>query len=113
MHEQDSPAPADVEPGSDRASELLCSTLVVRTVLQASATLAHMSREPTLAALDGEAEHLAVTDIGAAERAMTSLLQVAEGLKRALMNARMAESISAAIVRAAHILPDPATEEAA
>jgi hypothetical protein len=91
----------------------MCSTLVVRTVLQASATLAHMSRDPTLRALDGETEHLAVTDIRAAECAMTSLLQVAESLKRALTDARMAQAISSAIVRAAYILPDSAAEEAA
>jgi hypothetical protein len=113
MLKHDSSAPGAAHPGSDQGSELMCSTLVVRTVLQASATLAHMSREPTLRALEGEAEHLAATDIGAAERAMTSLLQVAESLKRALTDARLTQSISSAIVRAAQNLPGTAAEEAA
>jgi hypothetical protein len=89
--------PESAEIGAD----LRCSALIGRTILQALAMLPLMSREATLKALEGEVEHLTVTDYAAAERAFKSLHDTRALLSRALDDVRMADEISCAIVCAA------------
>ncbi|HEX3918964.1 MAG TPA: hypothetical protein VHW60_16625 [Caulobacteraceae bacterium] len=98
------PAAAN-DSAAERTMDLRCSALIGRTIFQASATLAQMSREPALLALEGEAEHLTVMDFAAAERALGSLLLLQGVLEGALADARMSRIVGAALVRAADTLP--------
>jgi hypothetical protein len=89
------------EDSSDLSFDSRCSTLIGRTMLQASAMLPLLSCETAHRALEGEVEQMAVTDFAAAERALKSLQVARALLSRALSDIRMADEVSCVIVSAA------------
>jgi hypothetical protein len=96
---------AEATPRGDRTDGLRYAGLMVRTILQASSSLAMVDCDISVTAFDAEAEHFAVTDLEAAARALYAFGEMRRRLAGAIADARATHHLSAAIVRAAEALP--------
>jgi len=80
--------------------------VMIRTLLLAATMLPSASPSRVAAAMGDETERLVQLDPQAAERALSTLRQMRERLERALSETRIADVLSAALVRAADALPE-------
>ncbi|HEY3798004.1 MAG TPA: hypothetical protein VGL58_06580 [Caulobacteraceae bacterium] len=92
-------------PQGGRSSDPKFAALMVRTILQAASSLKSVSCETAATAADAETEHLAVTNLEAAELALYTLSELRRRLARSIEDVRATHGLSLALIRAADKLP--------